>query len=36
MLDSEDNQLPSPFGGRVGEGGFKHQTPNNKQQTLIL
>jgi len=26
-------QLPSPFGGRVGEGGFKQQTTNNKQQT---
>ena len=25
------NKLPSPFGGRVGEGG--QQTTNNKQQT---
>jgi hypothetical protein len=28
MLDSEVNQLPSPFGGRVGEGGSKQQTSN--------
>jgi len=24
--------LPSPFGGRVGDGGFQHQTPNTKQK----
>jgi hypothetical protein len=24
----DENALPSPFGGRVGDGGYKHQTPN--------
>ena len=32
----DENALLSPFGGRVGEGGFKHQTPNTKQQTIIM
>jgi len=31
----DENALPSPFGGRVGDGGYKHQTSvATKPQTL--
>jgi hypothetical protein len=36
MLDFGKWIYSLPFGGRVGDGGFKHQTPNNKQQTNSL